>query len=110
MIKFQINGMKIYGFHGVLEEEREIGQFFSIDIEYTIKNEKPYPDYAEIVQRASEIFLESKYNYLEEITETICNKLLSEFKIENIKVTTRKLHPPINVSLDNIACIIEKGK
>lgn len=33
MDKILLKDIKLYGYHGVLEKEREIGQYFYIDIE-----------------------------------------------------------------------------
>lgn len=110
MVKFDVNGIKLYGFHGLYERERELGQFFKIDISYGIKKVKPYPDYTEIIKTATDVFLEHKYHYLEDVADAVCGKIISLFPVESVKVTVTKLHPPLNIDIENVSCTVEKQK
>ena len=110
MIEFDINGIKLYGFHGLYERERELGQFFKIDISYIMKKGKPYPDYTEVIKNATDVFLEHKYHYLEDVADAVCDKILSLFHVESVKIRVTKLHPPLNIDVENVSCTVEKRK
>ncbi len=110
MIKFNIKGIKLYGFHGLYERERELGQFFKLDIVYALENKKPYLDYTDVIETATDVFSEHKYHYIEDVANAVCDKLIAVHNLSYVAVTVTKLHPPINIDIENVSCTVEKQK
>ena len=107
MDKIILKGIQFYGYHGVAEAERQLGQKYEIDLElmtdlsaagktddlaHTI-------DYAQVVQVAIEIGTQGSFQLFEGLAETIADAILTQFQVEEIRITAKKLSPPIEPTL-----------
>jgi dihydroneopterin aldolase len=113
----QVNGIKIYAFHGCLPEEGKIGGNYLVDIWMetdfqlaaetdTLENTIDYVIVNKIV--TEEMAIRSKliehvgYRIIENLKSTLNNLHL-------VKVKITKICPPINGDVDNVAIIIEES-
>lgn len=111
----EVNGIKLYAFHGCLPEEEAIGGHYIVDVCVTTDFTKAmqsddlnatvdYVDINRIVAR--EMAIRSKL--IEHVGYRIVTSLQNEVKgIEHIRVKVTKLTPPINGDVDNVAIVIE---
>ncbi len=99
----KIENIKLWARVGVLDEERELGQLFSLDIflwtdfeKCTINDDiKKTVDYSKLVQILKD---QSKKIYcytIEKYSNTILEIIDKEFKISKIKIILTKCNPPI---------------
>ena len=111
----EVNGIKLYAFHGCLPEEGKIGGNYIVDIVITTDfSEAAITDELEktvdyvVVNKivAEEMALRSKL--IEHVGQRIVNRIKKEIKsIDSLKVKVTKMCPPINGDVDNVAIIIE---
>jgi len=109
--KIIIKNIRLYGYHGVLKEEKKIGQKFVVDLELYLKLEKASEsddledtvNYAEIYEKVEEINRKNSYDLIEKFAGEIAKKILEYKKIENVKVRVRKPEVPIDGQLDYVA-------
>lgn len=111
----EVNGIKLYAFHGCLPEEEKIGGNYIVDITITTDfSEAATTDELEktvdyvIVNKivADEMAIRSKL--IEHVGQRIVGRLKTEVKnIDSLKVKVTKICPPINGDVDNVAIIIE---
>jgi len=99
----KIENIKLWARVGVLDEERELGQLFSLDIflwtdfEKCTANDdiKKTVDYSKLVQilkdQSKKIYCYTIEKYSKEILEIIDQ----EFKLSKIKIILTKCNPPI---------------
>ena len=107
MDKIILKGIQFHGYHGVVEAERQLGQKYEIDLELTIDlsaasktDDLAYTiDYAQVVQRVIEIGTQQSFQLLEALAETIAEAILAQFQIEEVRITVKKLSPPIEPTL-----------
>jgi 7,8-dihydroneopterin aldolase/epimerase/oxygenase len=103
MDKIEIKGIKIYGYHGVMEEEKKLGQNFIVDLKIykdlkmagetdSIENTVSY---AEIYDSVKQIIKKEKYDLIERLAEKIAEEVLTKFAIDKIKVRVKKPNAPI---------------
>lgn len=101
--RIKLKGMKFYAYHGVMEQERRIGNYFTIDLILKVNVEKAvYSDrledtinYAEVFQRVKEE-MEIPSNLLEHVAGRIITRLKKEYpSIEKIKLSIAKQRPPL---------------
>ena len=99
----KIENIKLWARVGVLDEERELGQLFSLDIflwtdfeKCTINDDiKKTVDYSKLVQILKD---QSKKIYcytIEKYSNAILEIIDQEFKISKIKIILTKCNPPI---------------
>lgn len=113
MESIEIKGLRITGHHGVLEQERRVGNEFSIDItihlsdvDGAMENDSlaDTVNYAEIVSIVKQqMALPSRL--LEHVAARIRNAICGRFpdKISGGAVTVAKLAPPIPAQLDCVS-------
>ena len=112
----EVNGIKLYAFHGCLPEEERIGGNYVVDVMLntdfsdaalhdTLHQTIDYVDVNRII--TEEMAIRSKL--IEHVGQRIVNRLLSELVgITYLKVKVTKLTPPINGDVDNVAIVIEE--
>lgn len=111
----EVNGIKLYAFHGCLPEEGKIGGNYSVDVslitDFTEASETDeliktidYVDVNLIVKE--EMAIRSKL--IEHVGQRIYKRIRNEINnIEKLKIKITKICPPINGDVENVAIIIE---
>ena len=98
-----VSGIELFGFHGVSEEERTIGNRFRIDLQMEGDFQKALKsdcladtiDYSQVVEVVGETNRERRYFLIESFADAIGDVLLARFaKIRKISVRVAKLAPP----------------
>ena len=112
----EVNGIKLYAFHGCLPEEGKIGGNYLVDVslqtdftEAAITDELiktvDYVDINKIVKE--EMAIRSKL--IEHVGLRIFNRIKKEVQnIDKLKIKVIKICPPINGDVENVAIIIEE--
>lgn len=112
----EVNGIKIYAFHGCLDEEGKIGGNYVVDVmlntDFTLgalqddlQRTIDYVDVNRIVKE--EMAVRSKL--IEHVGHRIVERLKKELNgISALKVKITKITPPINGDVENVAIIIEE--
>ncbi len=103
MDKIILKGIQFYGYHGVSEPEREVGQKYAVDVEVFYDLEKAGKsddldetiNYAEIFNLVVEIGTNEKFSLIETLAQKIADSILEKFPVETVLVRVKKLTPPI---------------
>lgn len=112
----EVNGIKLYAFHGCLNEEGKVGGHYRVDVKITTDftqaantdDLSKTVDYV-IVNRIVEEEMLIRSKLIEHVGQRIVNRLKSEIQqIEHLVVKIIKIAPPINGDVDNVAIIIEE--
>lgn len=119
MDKIIMQNMGFYGFHGVLEEEKTLGQKFFVDLEMNldlseagrtdqVENTVSYADVYDDVK----YFVESaRYNLIEALAENICNMILAKYsQVMEVMVRVKKPEAPVRGIFDHFAVEIRRGR
>ena len=107
MDKIILKGVQFHGYHGVAEAERQLGQKYEIDLELMtdLSTAGKTDDlahtinYAEVVQLVIDIGTRQSFQLFEALAETIAREILAQFQIEEVRITVKKLSPPIEPRL-----------
>ncbi len=116
--KIIIKGIEIYGYHGVLAEEKILGQKFIIDIEMTKSLLKPgisdnvedTVSYAAVYKDIEEVATTNKFDLIETLAERISNKVLENYEIDSVLVRIKKPQAPIAGAFKYVAVEILRQK
>ncbi|MEN8138690.1 MAG: dihydroneopterin aldolase [Bacteroidota bacterium] len=117
MSKILIENIKIYAYHGCLEEENKIGSDYLIDIKVNLDYSKASKtddlnytvNYAEI-NRAIHEEMAIKSCLLEHVGQRIINRIFKDFdKIKKIKLKLSKVNPPMGGDVEKVS-VLMKGK
>ena len=114
----KVENLKIYAFHGCMEEEKIIGSDYVVNMsavcsvgkkvfEDEIGGTVDYVDLARIAKR--EMSIRSKL--LEAVVNRIINSCFNEISVlEQISVTVSKINPPINADVESVSVSMEKKR
>lgn len=115
----QIAGLQTFGYHGLFEEERRLGQKFTFDIDATLNPAPTHRDdsldasirYDAVVDLAVSLAGEMKYQTLEALGEAIAIGLLRRFAlIDTISVGVAKFSPPIPHALSKVGITVRMAR
>ena len=116
MGKIQVNNIKIYAYHGCLEEESVIGSWYKIDLEVEADlttssitdNLSDTVDYVHLNQIVNkEMMIRSKL--LEEVAKRILDRIFLELEmVQKAHVSVAKINPPIGGNVEEVVVILSK--
>ncbi len=107
MDKIILKRIRFHGYHGVIEAERQLGQKYEVDLELTTDLSVAGRtddlgntiDYAQVIQLVVEIGTQRSFQLFEAIAETVAEAIFTQFEVEEIRITVKKLSPPIEPTL-----------
>jgi len=82
----ELEGLAIFGRHGVLEAERRDGQEVLYDIEDAV-------DYREVADCVREVSASRSFNLIEALAQAVADALLERFPVRSVRVQVRKTNP-----------------
>jgi dihydroneopterin aldolase len=91
----ELAGIEVFGYHGVLEEEKVNGQTFWYDVELEVgewgatDRLEEAVDYRLVVDAVREVN-ERRFELLEALASTVAETLVDRFAIARVKVRVRK--------------------
>ena len=110
MTKVFVTGLEFYGYHGVSEQERQIGHRLRLDIEADVTEEAHRTDnvaetvdYGALAQAAFELLTGESHHTLEHAIELAGTDLMVRFpRIERLTLRLAKIAPPVPLTIESI--------
>lgn len=119
MDKIIMENMAFYGYHGVMEEEKKIGQKFFVDVILYLDLKKAGEtddlnntvNYGLVYEAIEKIVKGERYHLLEALAERISNEILKSFQeIQKINIKIKKPEAPVAGIFDYFAVQIERER
>ena len=114
----QVNNIKLYAFHGCLDEEGKIGSEYSVDVEIkaNLKKSSKTDELADTVDYVhlnrivkEEMAIRSKL--LEEVAQRILDRIFKEIsRVKKAKVSVAKINPPIGGNVEEVVIILTEKR
>ena len=114
----QVNNIKLYAFHGCLDEEAKIGSEYKVDVEVKADLKKSSKtdalidtvDYVHLnLIVKEEMAIRSRL--LEEVAQRILDRIFKEiFMVKKAKVSVAKINPPIGGNVEEVVIILTKKR
>ena len=109
-----VSGIHVYAYHGCMEEESLIGGKFIVDLEVTANLDKAiqsdnlhetvdYVRLTEVVKRE----MATRSKLIEHAAGRIIDAIKKQFPVEQVKVTVKKLNPPVEAEVKQVAVTLE---
>jgi 7,8-dihydroneopterin aldolase/epimerase/oxygenase len=117
--RIEIRDLRVTGTHGVLPEERERAQPFSVDIVAWADMEAAQQsddladtvDYGALAETAADVVGGRSYRLLEALAGRLASALLiSDPRLEAVEVTVRKLHPPLALDVGSTGVRVRRAR
>ena len=109
-----IDGLEIYGYHGVLPEEKTLGQPFAFDLRLhqascrgaTTDCVSDTIDYTEVIDVVTDVVTSTSYDLLEKLVSAVGEAILTRFDVDEVWVRASKLRPPIPAALRSVGAAV----
>ena len=118
MDKIYLKNIKIYAYHGCMEEERKIGSDYLVnlivhaDLSLSCKSDelKDTVDYVALLDIVKKQ-MKMRANLLENVADRVVIKIISQFpSVKKAVIKIAKLNPPINGDIDEVVIRREKKR
>ena len=117
--RIEIRDLRVVGVHGVLPEERQRAQPFSVDIVAWLDTAAAQRsdaladtvDYGALAQAAAEVVGQRSYQLLEALAGRLADALLiTDGRLEAVEVTVRKLRPPLPLDVGSTGIRVRRAR
>lgn len=106
-----LRGLEFYAYHGVLPEEKSIGQRFRVDVDLFLDLRKAGSsdrledtvDYGAVHRVIAACVDGEKYQLLERLVEEIAGRILGQFPCQAVRVEIHKPQAPIPGIIGDVA-------
>jgi dihydroneopterin aldolase len=114
VIRVELIGLEIYGYHGVEPEEREEGQTFLFDVWFEVSDDalsdriQDTVDYRDVADAVVEATTSQSFNLLEAVAAAAADAVLARFAVGSVSVRVRK--PNVALPLEYTAATVERRR
>lgn len=114
----KVNNIKLYAYHGCLEEEAKIGSWYRVDVEVkaNLKKSSRTDDLSDTVDyvllnRIVKEEMNVRSKLLEEVAQRILNRFFKEIKLlRKATVAVSKINPPIGGNVEEVVIVLTKKR
>lgn len=111
-----IEGLRVFGRHGVTRFEKEVGRAFVVDVECSLDLEPAGEsdsldqtmDYHVLIQRIKALVAGEHFDLLETLAERIAALSLADSRVDSVTVRVSKPSPPIEADVEAVAVEIRR--
>ncbi|MBU4561457.1 dihydroneopterin aldolase [bacterium] len=116
--KILLRNIILYAHLGVKEEEREVRQKISLDVELSLNLEETAQkddlektvDYEKVYNLIKKRIEAKKYHLLEALAQDLAQEILKNFKIEEVLLQAKKLQVKLAGPLDYVAVEVKRKR
>jgi dihydroneopterin aldolase len=117
--RIEVRDLRVTGVHGVLPEERDRAQPFSVDLVVWVDLEAAQQsdeladtvDYGALARTAADVVGGRSYQLLEALAGRLASALLIvDARIEAVEVTVRKLRPPLPLDVGSTGVRVRRNR
>ena len=114
-MKVELQGLHVFGYHGVEEEEQRLGQLFLYDVELEVGERgasdrlEDAIDYTQVAKAIRELSTAHRFNLLEALAAEVADMLMERFQPESLRLRIRKPQvKPAGLTVEYSAVTIER--
>jgi len=105
--RIRLRGIRFHGRHGVFDVEREVGQWYRVDVDLLVDlrvagrtdDLGESVDYGDVCRRIVVLGSERSYRLGEALAEAIADMVLGSFAVSGVRVLVEKTPPPALVDM-----------
>lgn len=113
-----IQGLEVYGHHGVAPEEKVLGQRLYFDVRLTMDEcrasltdkVEDTVDYTEVMDLITDIVTTASVSLLERLAQSISEEILRTFPVDEVWVQVSKPNPPVACALESVSVAVELSR
>ena len=113
-----VHGLRAFGFHGVLPEERRDGQAFVVDLDVELDlrvaaetdSLEATVDYSGLAARAVQIVESDPVDLIETVASRIADMVLADARVNAVSVTVHKPQAPVGVPFSDVSVLLRRSR
>lgn len=113
-----LTGLRVFGRHGVYDEERRVGQEFVIDVTLRLDTRPAAASddvadtvhYGDMAEQIAEIVGGEPVDLLETLAARIAERVLANELVDAVRVTVHKPQAPIPLTFADVSVTIERER
>lgn len=113
-----LEGLTVFGRHGVYDHERETGQEFRIDLRLHLSLEQPGASddvrdtvhYGELAEKVAAVVSGEPVNLIETLAERIATVALDDRRVQGVTVTVHKPNAPLPFTFSDVAVTVHRTR
>jgi 7,8-dihydroneopterin aldolase/epimerase/oxygenase len=113
-----LRGLRVFGRHGALPHEAELGQVFVIDLELALDlgpagradDLGETVDYGHLAGRVAELVAGRPRRLVEAVAEDVASLVLADGRVEQVRVRVAKPHAPLPVDAAEVAVELVRAR
>ena len=114
-MKLELRGLHVFGYHGVEEEEKRLGQLFLFDLELEVGERgaddrlENAIDYTQVAMAVRELSNARRFDLLEALATAVADLVCERFQPESLRVRVRKPQvKPAGMTVEFSAVTVER--
>ena len=116
--RIELRGITVFGHHGVLPHERELGQTFVIDATLELDLSEAGAtddlartvDYGTLAGELAAVVRDERHDLIERLAQRLTEVCLAHERVEAATVTVHKPHAPVPVPLEDVAVTLRRSR
>lgn len=116
MLEIEVCGIEVFGYHGVNDEERRVGQPFLFDVWLT-PTSLPRDDaigttvdYREVVALVRRVSDRRPVKLIETLAADLADELIADLPLDRVRVRVRKPRVRLDPPAEYTAAIVERAR
>lgn len=113
-----LRGLRVRGFHGVLAEERQVGQLFVVDVELSVDTRPAASgddlaatvDYSTLAHLLAEVIGGEPVALIETLAQRLADVCLGDPMVDAVQVTVHKPDAPVGLPVSDITVTIHRER
>ena len=118
MDEITLTGLRVFGRHGVYDDERRVGQYFVIDFTLRLDTRRAAETddvsetvhYGEAAEQVAAIVSGEPVDLIETLAARIADALLTSPIVSSARVTVHKPDAPIPLPFTDVAVTVERAR
>lgn len=114
----RIEGLRVFGHHGVLEHEHELGQTFTIDVALEVDlaaagasdDLADTVDYGALTGALTDVVRDERHDLIERLAQRLAETCLEDRRIHAVTITVHKPHAPVPAPVDDVSVTIRRAQ
>lgn len=116
--RIRLRGLEVFAHHGVLAEEKQIGQRFVIDLDLTVDLSRAgrsdaladTVDYGSLTEKVAEVVGTEGWNLIERVAQRVVETVFEFAPVDMVTVTVHKPDAPITAAFADVAVTITRQR
>jgi 7,8-dihydroneopterin aldolase/epimerase/oxygenase len=113
-----LHGLRVRGFHGVLPEERSVGQLFVADVSLEMDTAAAAAaddldltvDYSDLAHRLAEVIAGEPVSLIETLAQRLADVCLAHSMVDAAEITVHKPDAPVGLPVSDVLVRIRRER